>query len=117
MHRARHGLAVLGFYLAGLANGAAAQNGGMCHAPDPVLVVLVESAPKVGPAAAGLSRTPVLVEASDTVIYADGRAVTSDLAAISQHLNALGWAQRKIEIIGAGTSTRMPPATRTKRRG
>jgi hypothetical protein len=50
------------------------------------------------------------------VIYADGRAVTSDLAAASGHLNALGWAERPIEIAGAGTSTRIPPAAPSQRR-
>jgi hypothetical protein len=103
--------------LAGFAPGAAAE-GGMCGAPTgPVLVVLVESAPKVAAAASGLSKTRALVNTADTVIYADGRAVTSDLASISQHLNQLGWASRPIEIAGAGTSTRLPPASTTRRRG
>jgi len=103
--------------LAGFAAGAAAQ-GGMCgSSPAPVLVVLVESAPKVHAAAASLSKAPVLVSGADTIIFADGRAVTSDLASISQHLNQLGWASRPIEIAGAGTSTRLPPASTTRRRG
>ena len=66
---------------------------------------------------AGLSKTPALVSTADTVIYADGRAVTSDLGSVSQHLNELGWASRPIEIVGAGTSTRLPPASTTRRRG
>jgi hypothetical protein len=117
MHRASRCLVVLGLSLAGFAPRAEAQ-GGMCGpSPDPVLVVLVASAPKVAPAAAGLSKAPALVSTADTVIYADGRAVTSDLASISQHLNQLGWASRPIEIAGAGTSTRLPSATGTRRRG
>ena len=117
MRRAVQCLLALGLSLAGFAPGAAAE-GGMCGAPTgPVLVVLVESAPKVAAAASGLSKTRVLVNTADTVIYADGRAVTSNLGSVSQHLNALGWANRPIEIAGAGTSTRLPPASTTRRRG
>ena len=118
MRRARRCLLVLGLSLTGFAGGVAAEAAGMCGAPTgPVLVVLVESAPKVAPAAAGLSKTRVLVNTADTVIYADGRAITSDLGSISEHLNKLGWATRPIEIVGAGTSTRRPPASTPRRRG
>ncbi|MEN8161838.1 MAG: hypothetical protein ABFS41_17340 [Myxococcota bacterium] len=89
--------------------------GGMCGAPDePVFLVVVGSKQQVAGAAHGLSRAPALVNESDTVIFADGRAVTSDLAAASRHLNALGWAERRIEIAGAGASRRAPPASPSK---
>ena len=92
-----------------LAAPAAQASGNMCGPPPtPVLLVIVESKARVPGAASGLSSTRRLVETADTVIYADGRAVTSDLAAISGHLNALGWAERPIEIAGAGK--RLPPA-------
>jgi hypothetical protein len=98
---------------------AAWAEAGMCGPPpSPVLLVLVESKARVPGAAAGLSPTRRLVDTADTVIYADGRAVTSDLAAVSAHLNALGWAERSIEIAGAGTSTRLPPSAPARpRRG
>jgi len=97
---------------------AAAETGGMCGPRnEPVLVVLVESPQQVRAAAEGISRTRPLVNESDTVIFADGRVVTSSLASTSTHLNALGWASRPIEIAGAGTSTRLPPASTTRRRG
>jgi hypothetical protein len=115
MQRACRYLFAIGLSLAGFAPGAAAE-GGMCGpSPEPVLVVLVESAARVAGAASGISKTPVVVSTADTIIYADGRAVTSDLASISQHLNALGWAVRPIEIAGAGT--RRAPASTTRRRG
>jgi hypothetical protein len=118
MGRSLRCLVVLVSSLAGFAVSAGAQAGGMCGpSPEPVLLVLVASAPKVAPAAVGLSKAPRLVSTADTVIYADGRAVTSDLASISQHLNELGWASRPIEIAGAGTSTRLPPTSTTRRRG
>ena len=96
---------------------AAWANGQMCGPPQgPVMVVIVPSKARVPGAAAGLSSTRRLVDTADTVIYADGRAVTADLGAISGHLNALGWAERQIEIVGAGT--RLPPAaSSTRRRG
>jgi hypothetical protein len=108
------GAALLLTFLSGPAAWASGQ---MCGPPaGPVLVVIVESQARVPKAAAGLSATRRLVDTADTVIYADGRAVTSDLGAISTHLNALGWAERPIEIAGAGTSTRLPPAASSKRR-
>jgi hypothetical protein len=85
-----------------------------------VLVVIVEAPKQVAPAAADLSLAQKLVDTPDTVIFADGRAVTSDLAAVSAHLDELGWARRPIEIAGAGTSTRLPPpsaTTKGRRRG
>jgi hypothetical protein len=98
---------------------AAWADGQVCGPPlAPVLVVLVESKARVPDAAAGLSTTRRLVDTADTVIYADGRAVTSDLAAVSGHLNKLGWAKREIQIAGAGTSTRLPPPSASRpRRG
>jgi hypothetical protein len=87
---------------------AAWADGRMCGPPaGPVLIVIVESKARVPKAAAGLSSTRRLVDTADTVIYADGRAVTSDLASVSAHLNELGWAKREIQIASAGT--RLPP--------
>jgi hypothetical protein len=115
-HPLRLALLALGLWL--VAPSVCLAAGGMCGAETgPVLVVLVESAPKVAPAAAGLSKSPRLVDTPDTVIYEDGRAVTSNLASVSAHLNALGWASRPIEIAGAGTSTRLPPPSAGRRRG
>jgi hypothetical protein len=101
----------IGLLLAALSTGAAdAQN--LCGPPsEPVLVVLVESPQQVRAAAEGISRTRPLVSEADTVIFADGRAVTSSLASVSAHLNALGWASRRIEIAGAGSIPRAPIAS------
>lgn len=110
---------IAALWLAFLAPYGAWAEAGMCGPPPgPVLLVLVESKARVPSAAAGLSRTRRLVDTADTVIYADGRAVTADLAAVSRHLNALGWAERPIQIAGAGTSTRLPPSAPSRpRRG
>lgn len=90
----------------------------MCGpASEPVLLVLVESPQQVRAAADGISRARPLVNEADTVIFADGRAVTSNLASVSAHLNALGWASRKIEIVGAGSMPRGPIASAPGGRG
>lgn len=108
-------LGIAGLLLSILCAGEAQASGQMCGPPPtPVLLVIVDSKARVPRAAAGLSSTRRLVDTADTVIYADGRAVTSDLGAISGHLNTLGWAERPIEIAGAGT--RLPPASPSKRR-
>jgi hypothetical protein len=107
-----------GLLFAALGAGSADAQGGMCGpANEPVLVVLVESPPQVRAAADDISRARPLVNEADTVIFADGRAVTSNLAAVSAHLNALGWASRKIEIVGAGSMPRAPIASASSGRG
>jgi len=40
------------------------------------------------------------------VIFRDGRVVTADAGSATQHLNALGWGHRPIEIVA---SFRMRP--------
>ena len=116
------GFAGLGLLFAIVAVGPATAGtgdaGGMCDARnESVLLVLVQSPEQVRAAAAGLSKADMLVNESNTVIFTDARVVTSDLAAASEHLNRLGWATRKIEIAGAGTSTRLRPAIPGRRRG
>ncbi len=112
------GAGLLAAFAAGPALAESQAVGGMCGPrSEPVLVVLVASPPRVREAAAGLSKAPVLVSAADTLIFADGRAVTSDLGSVSRHLNALGWATRPIEIAGAGGAGTRLPASTTRRRG
>jgi hypothetical protein len=110
-------LATLAFAL--LAASQAWADGQVCGPPPaPVLLVIVESKARVPKAASGLSSTRRLVDTADTVIYADGRAVTSDLVAVSGHLNKLGWAERPIQIAGAAGATHLPPASPSRpRRG
>jgi len=105
-----------GLALAAVAAGSAlAETGGMCGPADPpVLVILVKPPQRVQSAARGISSARVLVNESDTVIFADGRLVTSSLTSASRHLNTLGWAHRQIEIAGAA---RAPGAGATSQRG
>lgn len=74
---------------------------GICD-PDssPVMIVVVESPRKVKSAAGLWKTTPVVLQDSETVVFADGRIVTSSLDATGGHLQSLGWQHRDIEIVG-----------------
>lgn len=74
---------------------------GICD-PDssPVMIVVVESPRQVKSAAAQWKTTPVLVKKPETVVFADGRIVTSRVEAMGDQLQSLGWTNRQIEIVG-----------------
>ena len=63
-------------------------------------IVVVESPRKVKSAAGLWKTTPVVLQDPETVVFADGRIVTSRLDATGEHLQSLGWAHRDIEIVG-----------------
>jgi hypothetical protein len=67
---------------------------------SPVMIVVVESPRKVESASALWKETPIVVQDPETVVFADGRIVTSRLEATGEHLQSLGWAHRDIEIVG-----------------
>jgi hypothetical protein len=74
---------------------------GICDpASSPVMIVVVESPRKVESASARWKATPIVVQDPETVVFADGRIVTSRLEATGDHLQSLGWAHREIEIVG-----------------
>ncbi|RIL04777.1 MAG: hypothetical protein DCC71_12825 [Proteobacteria bacterium] len=51
--------------------------------------------------AASLRDAPVAARDRGTVIFADGRVVTSDVDAATRQLNRLGWGTRRIEIVAS----------------
>jgi len=74
---------------------------GICEpGASPVMIVVVDSPEQVKAASALWKGTPILVEESHTVVFADGRVVTSRVEAAGDHVQALGWARRQIEIVG-----------------
>jgi len=74
---------------------------GICDpGASPVMIVVVESPQKVKSASALWKTTPIVVQEAETVVFADGRIVTSRLEATGDHLQSLGWTHRKIEIVG-----------------
>lgn len=84
------------------ASPGASEQAGICEPGEaPVTIVVVKSASKVRSAAALWESTPVVAQDSETVVFADGRIVTSRLEATGEHLESLGWAHRDIEIVGS----------------
>ena len=74
---------------------------GICDpGSSPVMIVVVESPRKVKSASARWKTTPVMVEKPGTVVFSDGRIVTSQLEATGPLLQSLGWTHRDIEIVG-----------------
>jgi hypothetical protein len=74
---------------------------GICD-PDssPVMIIVVESPRKVQTASALWKATPIVVRKPETVVFSDGRIVTSQVEETGPLLQSLGWTHRKIEIVG-----------------
>ena len=68
-------------------------------ADSPVMIIVVESPRKVALASSQWKNTPILVQEPETVVFADGRIVTSSVEATGDRLQSLGWAHRDIEIV------------------
>jgi hypothetical protein len=64
------------------------------------MIVVVESPRKVQVASAQWKSTPIVVQKPETVVFADGRIVTSRVEAMGDQLQSLGWTHRQIEIVG-----------------
>jgi len=74
---------------------------GICDpASSPVIIVVVETPKQVKSASAQWKTTPIVVEKPETVVFADGRIVTSRVEAMGDQLQSLGWTHRQIEIVG-----------------
>ena len=89
----------------------AAQEGQTCDAGavrPAVSLVILASAKKVQELAASVRDVRVLRRDAKTVVFENGRILTADVAAVGEHLNALGWASRRIEVLASFTAA--PPA-------
>jgi hypothetical protein len=74
---------------------------GICEpGASPVMIVIVESPRKVQSASALWKATPIVVQKADTVVFSDGRIVTSQIEETGPLLQSLGWTHRQIEIVG-----------------
>ncbi len=94
---------------AALAPGAVAyaQSGGICQPggkAGKVSILVVVSPERVHRFAASLGHVPVVRRGPETVVFADGRVVTSNVEAAGNHLSALSWGNREIQIVGSFTS-------------
>ncbi len=79
-----------------------------CEIPynGPVTIVTVRTPTALRRAMADRGSIPIVYSAEDTAIYEDGRVLTSNVGAVGDHLNAVGWVQNPMRILGAGTSQR-----------
>lgn len=103
----------LGLLLA-VAAPAGAQQGEVCEARPsasrgPVSLVILASGAKVRELAASVKDTPVVARDANTVIFADGRVITADVASAGEHLNALGWGSRRIDVTATFPARRARP--------
>jgi hypothetical protein len=64
------------------------------------MIVVVESPRKVKSASARWKDTPIVRQDAETVVFSDGRIVTSQVEATGPLLQSLGWTHRPIEIVG-----------------
>jgi hypothetical protein len=80
---------------------ARAQTCDLSKAKGPVSILILAGPQKVQEFAATIRDVPVAVRDAKTVIFRDGRVITSDAASATQHLNALGWGSRPIEIVAS----------------
>ena len=72
----------------------------------PVTIVRVRTLAALEQAMADRRPIQIVYSTEDTAVYEDGRVLTSNVAAAGEHLNALGWAQNPMQILGAATGRR-----------
>ena len=84
--------------LAGAAGEAAAD--ATCQLPPnlPVSLVILQTGAKVRELAASVRDASIVRRDANTVIFDDGRVITADVSAAGDHLNALGWGDRRIHV-------------------
>jgi hypothetical protein len=89
---------------------ANARAGEVCNVPStgPVSLIILASSAKVHAYARALKGTVVRQDAK-TVIFGDGRVITSDVAAAGRHLNDLGWGARSINVMASFPAARARP--------
>jgi hypothetical protein len=103
-------LALVTAAVLGVSPPAGARSPGICNPGDQqggVSILVVATRQRVKQFAASVRDTRVVRRDAETVLFEDGRVVTSNVEALGPHLNALGWGQRKIAIVGS-FSTRRP---------
>ncbi len=89
---------------------ASARAGEICEVPSagPVALVVLASEAKVK-AYARTQKGTVIRRDAKTVVFLDGRVITSDIEAAGRHLNALGWGARRIDVVASFAAPRARP--------
>jgi hypothetical protein len=78
----------------------------------PVSLILLQSAGAVHELAAALRGTVITRDAT-TVVFADGRIISSDVGKVGDHMNALGWSSRSIDMMASFPARRARPRGRS----
>jgi hypothetical protein len=102
LHRQPLGAVALLFALL-FAVGAQAQVGETCDpgaASGPVSLIILQSGERVHTYAKSVGGKVAAYDAQ-TVVFRDGRVVTADVEAAGEHLNALGWGSRPLNIVAS----------------
>jgi hypothetical protein len=74
-----------------------------------VSLLILDSARKVDEFAAVPRDASIVVRERGLAIFEDGRVVTSDVDAATRHLNALGWADRPMQVVASFPMRPKPP--------
>ena len=82
----------------------------MCEVPPstgPVSLMILKGPTEVKELALALDRgVPVVARDAGTVVFQDGRVITSDVEGAGRHLNRLGWAERPIRVVASFSASR-----------
>ena len=94
--------------------GAASGESESCESrpTGPVSLILLQSPKAVHELAAALRGT-VRVRDATTVVFEDGRIVSSDVGKVGDHMNALGWSSRSIDMVSSLPARRARPRGRS----
>jgi hypothetical protein len=66
-----------------------------------VSLLVLANDQKVQSFAATVKDTPIVSQEAGTVVFVDGRVITSDVSKASDRINALGWGSRHIQIVAS----------------
>ena len=66
-----------------------------------VMLLILSTEKKVHDYASTLTDIPVVARHATTVVFQDGRVVTADVGKAGQHLNDLGWASLRMEVVAS----------------
>ena len=76
--------------------------------PGSVSLIVLQSSSAVHELAGALRGT-IVARDDTTVLFADGRVISSDVGKVGDHLNTLGWAERPIRMVSSLPARRAPP--------
>jgi len=78
--------------------------------PGAVSLMILKDGSKVHSLAKSLARgVPLAARDPQTVVFRDGRVITSDVESAGRVLNALGWSARPIRVVATFGKTRARP--------